>query len=523
MKKLLLLFVTAYSLNTQAQTWSDDVATIVYNKCSTCHHPGGIGPFSLMDYTETSAMQAAIYDVVANDQMPPWPPDNSYQQYSHNRSLSPSEKTTVLNWLVNGAQEGNAGNTPPPPIFNTGSILGSGDLEVKIPTYASKAQGGQDDYVCFSIPTNLTQNRVVRAMEIIPGNREIVHHALIYFDETGTYPTDTIGGDCMGPQNATLMTGYTPGASPLIFPNGNGLKLGMTIPAGSNIVFGMHYPAGSYGMIDSTKVIFHFYPTTETGIREVYCDAPLQNWSLSLPPNQITNTTAHYPNSGGLPVDISVLSVFPHMHLIGERMKAYGLTPSQDTIPFINVNHWDFHWQDFYFFKNIQKAPAGSTLHAEARYNNTTSNLHNPNNPPVWVYAGEGTTDEMMMVYCHYMMYQNGDENYNLEDLMNLGLSEVLSNEDNTIQVGPNPFDASTTITINGLKNGDQISCSVYDYNGKLVRVLAKGELTPTTATTLEWNGTNQQGTTVRNGVYFVSIAVNGKPYAHQRLIKASY
>jgi hypothetical protein len=241
MKKLFYLLLSGLPFVADAQTWSDDVATIVYNKCSSCHHTGGIAPFSLMTYTETSSMATSIYDDVLNNVMPPYPPNESYQQYSHSRSLSASDKATLLSWLSNGTPEGNSANTPPPPVFNQGSVLGSGDLTVQIPTYMSKAQSGSDDYVCFSIPVGLTQDRVIRAMEIVPGNREIVHHALIYVDETGTYPTDTTGGDCGGPQGATLISGYTPGASPLVFPSGAGFKLGMNVPAGSNIVFAMQH------------------------------------------------------------------------------------------------------------------------------------------------------------------------------------------------------------------------------------------------------------------------------------------
>ena len=108
-----------------------------------------------MTYQETSSMSVALYDAVFQDRMPPWPPDNNYQQYVHDRSLSPTEKITMLDWLLNGTPEGNPANTPPPPIFNTGSLLGNGDLEIQIPTYMSKALSNGDDYVCFAMPSSI--------------------------------------------------------------------------------------------------------------------------------------------------------------------------------------------------------------------------------------------------------------------------------------------------------------------------------------------------------------------------------
>lgn len=506
LRAVILFFVSNGAF---AQTWSDNVATIVYNKCSSCHHQGGIAPFSLMNYNEVSAMASAMYDAIALDEMPPYPPDLTYQQYTHPRALSPSEKTTMLNWLTNGTPEGNAQNTPPPPVFNTGSILGNGDLTIQIPTYMSKAQNGQDDYVCFSLPTNLAQNRFIRAIEIIPGNRETVHHALVYVDPTGAYIGDTVGGDCAGPQNATLIGGYTPGSSPLVFPSGSSLKLGMSLPANSNIVLAMHYPVGSYGTYDSTKVIFHFYPTTETGIREVYAAPVLQNWSLSIPPNQQVSFTARYPSgSGTIPTAYSLLSVFPHMHLLGKTIKAYGIGPTNDTIKLARINHWDFHWQDFYFFKYMQKIPAGSYLKGEATYDNTSANPHNPSNPPVWVTAGEGTTDEMFLVYFHFLAYQNGDENIDLESLMNLGLYESISSEN--VKVYPLPFSSEVTIEPTNLNSGDLVSMRIYDMQGRLIRTLAESKQVQHAGEKYSWDGKNDSGSLVEQGTYYLSLNVNG-------------
>ena len=462
--KQLFLLILLVSSSALGQTWSDNTAAIVYNKCSSCHHPGGIAPFSLMSYAEVSPMAVAIQDAISNNEMPPWPPNENYQQYSHSRALSAADKTTMLSWLANGAPEGNQANAPAPPVFNSGSILGNGDLMLQIPLYQSKAQGGQDDYVCFSLPTGLTQNRYVRAMEIIPGNREIVHHALIYIDPTGSYQGDTIGG------NSTMIGGYTPGSSPLVFPSATGFKLGMSIPANSNIVFAMHYPEGSYGQFDSTKVILHFYPPGETGIREVYAAPVLQNWSLSIPPNQVTSFTAQYPPSGGVPTDYSVLSVFPHMHLLGKTIRAYAVTPTNDTVKFADIPQWDFHWQDFYFFKFLQKVPTGSVLKGEATYDNTINNEHNPSNPPVWVFAGESTTDEMFLVYFHFLQYQTGDELIDLESMLSLGTQELISDDD--WKIYPVPFTESISIKPNQVKTGDLISVAIYDYQGRLVRTL---------------------------------------------------
>ncbi len=518
MRYLVSVLFLSLALSSFGQTtWADDVATIFYQKCSKCHNPNGIAPFSLVTYSEVSPMAGAIYDAVNQDRMPPWPPNNDYQQYIHNRELDAADKILVLDWLTNGAPEGNASNTPPPPAFPTDALLGAGDLELQIPTYMSKAQSGQDDYVCFSLPTGLTQGRDIKSVEIIPGNRSIVHHALVYIDPDGSSFTDTVGGDCASPssQNSVLVTGYTPGATPMTLPTVSPMKLGIPLPANSKIVLAMHYPDGSYGEYDSTRVIFHFYPPGTTGIRTVYAAPLLSNWFFALPPNQMTDLTATYPNSGTINLEASILSVFPHMHLIGQSIKAYGLDPSNDTIPLIDIPHWDFHWQDFYWFKHAQHFEIGSSMKAEATYNNTTSNPHNPNNPPQWVGPGENTTDEMMLVYFHFMGYQPGDELYDLEQLMQQATLIELPEDESGLKVYPNPSSGDFHLSMKNFPNAEDFQIRIYDTQGKLVR---DWKNVPS-AQNWVWDGKSNDGAETMKGVYILSANIGGSFYS-TRLIR---
>tara|TARA_B110000285_G_scaffold125882_1_gene141947 strand:- start:2943 stop:4499 length:1557 start_codon:yes stop_codon:yes gene_type:complete len=509
---ILLLFQFSF-----AQTWSDDVAQIVYNKCAQCHHTGGVGGFSLLTYPEANAYSSLLEAPITNEEMPPWPPENEYQSYTHDRSLTASEKTTFLGWITNGTPEGNPANTPPPPVFTAGSILGNGDLEIQIPTYMSKATSTSDDYVCFALPSNLSVDRIIKSVEIIPGNPAIVHHALIFLDPSGASTTDTIGGDCGGPNSvaAELVMGYTPGSSPMTLPASSPLKLGIPFPANSQVLFNMHYPEGSYGEYDSTKVIFHFYPPGETGVRDVLTSRVLENWSFSLPANQITDVNAIYPASGGLLTDMSLLSVFPHMHLLGESMRVYGIESTMDTLKLINIPEWDFEWQDFYFYEYIQKAPLGTVLKLDATFDNTSANINNPNSPPINVGPGLNTNDEMCLVYMHYMLYQTGDELFNIDSLMNLSSASLIEkNLGNDFKVYPNPFTDEIKLYSDHLKPGDQISVSIYDGQGRFIQNIIRSYQMETNVFEASWNGKD-----LKPGVYFLSINSNGN-LSHQRIVK---
>lgn len=503
-----LVFV---SLSAGSQTFSSGIAEIFYNRCTSCHRTGGIAPFNIATYQDVQNYVGGIYDAIAQDRMPPWPPDNSYSNLLHSRALSSTEKSTLLAWLDNGMPEGNSSETPPPPVFPVGSFLGSGDLELQIPAYTSTATAQQDDYVCISVPSGLTTDKKIRAIEIVAGNPQIVHHCLLYIDVTGNYQTNT-SGVCTGPVGANykLANGYVPGTTPMVFPNNSELKLGLTIPAGSNLVFAMHYPSGSGGQTDSTKVILHFYPDDVTGVRELQATPILENWSFQLPPNQLTTVNAQQTIASNR----SLFSIFPHMHLIGKSIQAFA-THQGDTIPLINIPKWDFHWQGFYVFQNLVKLPAGSTLRGVGVYDNTATNTHNPNNPPVLVGPGLNTTDEMFIYYGHYMPYQEGDELHDLEEMVALNLQEYTAYWTPEIKVFPNPFTDEIFIDLSQLNYQKSLSLAVYDLQGKLVQ-----RLSHQTGQNAVWDGKNSLGVAVPNGLYYLSVLVDGTQHLSKPMVK---
>lgn len=188
----------------------------------------------------------------------------------------------ILNWIGSGAQKGDTTQAPVAPIYtNQFQLNGNADLTLSIGTFTSTSTT-TDKYFCFSIPSGLTQDRIIRAFEVVPGNKAIVHHAVITADTTGTYISN-LSGSCYNiPGNLGIGT-YAPGTKATIFPSQAPLKAGITLKAGSKIIIQLHYPAGSNGQVDSTKLRLFFYPIGTTGVRRIYSTTPLQNWSMFMP------------------------------------------------------------------------------------------------------------------------------------------------------------------------------------------------------------------------------------------------
>ena len=119
MKKILLssiigLFIlssfilknTGSSIVVSSTNFNQHIAPIFYANCTGCHHTGGVGPFSLIDYQDAFNMRFAIQSSVLNGEMPPWPPDTNYTRFRHERILSNQEITLIDDWVNNGAPEG---------------------------------------------------------------------------------------------------------------------------------------------------------------------------------------------------------------------------------------------------------------------------------------------------------------------------------------------------------------------------------------------------------------------------------
>lgn len=534
MRKLyyfLAFFLLLATNKANAQTYADDVAAIIFDKCTKCHHTGGVGPFPLMTYTQVANKSTWIQPAITTGEMPPWPPNSNYSHFVHDRSLSAAQIQTINNWINNGMPQGNAINTPAAPIYTNAPKLGTPDLSVRIPNYISKATTSSDDYVCFSIPSGLTNNRIIRAIEVIPGNSSILHHCLVYLDPSGTYPTDTTSHGCTGPSSNTipLIAGYAPGTDPVPFPNDPLLKLGVNMQSGSNIIFAMHYPEGSQGIMDSTRINIHFYPLGTAGVRQVSAGPVLGDFNFTINANTIDSVDSYYPNATtGIPIPVSVYGIFPHAHLLGKSFIVYAVnnTAPYDRIPLIHIPEWDFEWQGFYVFKNLQKIPVGYKIYGKALYDNTTNNHHNPNSPPQNVSFGLNTSDEMFLVYLQFTPYQAGDENINVDSLINNQLNitatptPLASRKNNIFFTSyPNPSNTITTLHYYSPKS-QNISLGIYDLNGKLVRQLLtnkkqKGEQL------VNWDGKNSNGSLVPDGLYISRLQI-GNNVVSQKLSRVN-
>lgn len=492
MKKTVLFFVVLFyslTVRTQTVTWNKDIAPIMFKHCTSCHHIGGNGPMPLTNYQTTYNYRYLIKWYIDSLIMPPWPPDPTYaDNLAHARVLSPQEKNAIHQWISDGAPKGTEPD-PVVPVYTNDYQIPNADLNIRMAPYVvNTTSSNKDLYRCFVIKTNLNQEEFANQIEIIPGNKKIVHHVLVFEepDSVGIAKMDTLFGDpqddsytsffAIGYQPLNILQfprlvgEWVPGTEPLIFPPGMGVKLRKF----TRLIIQIHYPKGVDNEVDSTRIRIKY--TTEATPREVILapflsEEHIINGPIKIPPGEVK--TYHSQNVVSAPV--SLIAVGPHMHLLGKRIKGYFLDHFGDTIPMIRINKWDFRWQGAYFFKKLIRVPIAYTARAEATFDNRMI----PSNPYAvndTVRQGENTTDEMMQMFIAFTFYKNGDENiYNVG--ADVGIDEIQNDIVKTLQfyeVYPNPS-SSDAITINCFSpTREKVFVKIYNTEGKEVSRLEK-------------------------------------------------
>lgn len=520
MKKILLYLMLIYGYNMTAQIVYKDVAPIFIKKCTSCHHENMHAP-SFVTYSKVSPFASDIKREVEEGTMPPWLPDTTYTRFSHERILTATEKAAIIDWVDGGALPGDTTLAPPVPHYSKYQIAAPADLEVQIPTFVSNGKD-KDVYNCFYVKTNLTEDRYIKAFEIVAGNDAIVHHVLVGVDTLGD-GTNDLSGNCYSMPGDFLFGGFAPGTEATFFPSLAPLKAGVFLKAGSQISFQIHYPEGSAGEKDSTKIRLYFYPKGETGIRRVYAKTLLQNWILPITANTVKSFTAtSYVGMGSNlfigEYDASILACFPHAHALCTVMKNYaipGLFVSGDTIPLIRINDWDFDWQGFSTFRKLVKVPKNFQLKSEHTYDNTEDNPNQTSHPPVDVKAGPATSDEMLFDSFMWLKYEKGDEHINIDSIISLdplvtGVAEFnYMKKRIESKAYPNPFENTVTISYT-LENNSPVQIEIYTLQGTLVKVI-KNEQEIAGNHEVVWDGKSMLGATVANGTYIYAIKAGSK------------
>jgi hypothetical protein len=383
-------------------SYTKEVSRLFQAKCQGCHRAGDIAPFALDSYDAAMTWGDDIQRVLTDRIMPPWKPVDEHGKFKGDFGLTDEERQTILDWYKAGAPQGDAADSPEVTPEAGEWQLGDPDAVIRMPELYNVPRR-KDIYRCFVVPTGFDEDVWVKAVQIVPGTRQVVHHVILYLDTTGrSAELDAMdeepGYECFGgPGNGvqlsagSMLGGWVPGSRATPLPDGVGLLL----PKGARVIVQMHYfPAGKE-YSDQTKIgLYLAKPEEKLSKRLVYL--PVVNTSFKIPAG-----AKDYAVPAALPMPAGdVYMVVPHMHLLGKKIEVtqtdiFGRPKGS----LIKIDDWDFNWQGFYSFTNPLRMNNLDQMRATCRFDNSADNPKNPSNPLKDVRWGEGTEDEMCLAF----------------------------------------------------------------------------------------------------------------------------
>jgi Flp pilus assembly protein TadD len=381
-------------------TFNRDVAPILFEHCSPCHRPGESAPFSLLAYRDARSRARQIAEVTLRRYMPPWPPEPGYVSVGllGERRLTDGQIDRIQAWVSDGAVEGDPADLPAAPRYTSGWALGPPDLVLEMGEEFVLPAEGSDVFRNFVIPSGVDEVRWVRAVDLRPGNKKIVHHANLLVDRTkasrrldAAEPGPGFGGmellietDSFEPHSHFLF--WKPGTPPLEGSE----RMAWRLDRNTDLVLNMHLqPSGKPEPLRAEVAIYFADgpPSVQPMLLQLEADS-----ALDIPPH---SHDFEVSDSFELPLEVAVLGVYPHAHYLGKRVHAWATLPDGTRKWLIRIDDWDFDWQAVYRYREPILLPKGTVLQMRFAYDNSADNPRNPAVPPRRVVAGNRSQDEM--------------------------------------------------------------------------------------------------------------------------------
>ncbi len=379
-------------------TWSAQIAPLMARKCMSCHQASGNAPMSLDTFTKVKELRALVRDAVETRRMPPWPPAPCCAEYENPARLTDDERALMLAWIDEGTAEG----TPSPaPLIPTRPVLDADTVLTMAEPYTPVAISNSEDTRCFLLETGFTQTRFVTGIDIKPGVREQMHHALVLTVWAGDVSrlsaldaeSPEPGWSCPGGILGSIKSGL--GGSffePQLF-DGRGFQ----VDPGDRVVLTMHYslPANGGFVADQTSVQLRtqtepvtpivtlsvYNPGWLVGGLHIEANAPSTIYGWADSPARL---------AGGATFELHAVNL--HMHERGRRGGLWVMRENGTRECLLQIDRWDHGWQgDYRLSKAVTLSPLDRLL-VECEFDNTAATqrvISGVKQTPRWLNWGE--------------------------------------------------------------------------------------------------------------------------------------
>lgn len=270
------------------------------------------------------------------------------------------------------------------------------DYVVEVPSFTVPATG-VIDYIDSVIPLEFGEDRWVKAVQFIPGDKRVLHHLLSYVVADGQNAADGMIDETVNDPRREFLEGYAPGKE---YATQYPANTGIYVPEGSALRMSIHYTSFGQETTDSTRVGLWFYDKAEEPNYEYHTYSVSANAREIQIPAGAMNYEMAASHVFEQPIELHGFRA--HMHYRGKQMAARVIYPDNTVEEIINVPDYNFAWQPTYRIAEPMVLPAGSRVVVEGLFDNSQYNLGNPD-PNVMAVGGLQSWDEMFIGYFSYI------------------------------------------------------------------------------------------------------------------------
>ena len=329
----------AHKAITSKYNYNDHVFPILRDRCARCHYQGGPTPMSLTTYQDALPWAESMREQLVGQKMPPWYADPTGPQVKGGHMLTTRELDVIVTWATGGTPIGDLNAklpvVPPPAGWRSGAP----DLEIKMPAAHTVPVGTQEEDVEVTLPTGLTEEKWVKAVDLLPGDASMVRDVAISVD----------GG--------AVLALWGPGYEATAAPSGSAFKLAPNAKLRMKVHYKKSWQDEQNAKSDQSTVGLYF------------TDAPLSGKSIDAlevkgPDAAAATETVSF--SGALKTGARILALRPSFDQAYDNASVEAVLPNGRKVTVLKLRAPQPLWYRRYWLSEPIELPAGTKLEVKA-------------------------------------------------------------------------------------------------------------------------------------------------------------
>ena len=337
-------------------TYNEHLFPVFERRCGSCHVEGGVGPMSLLTYQDAYPWTQSIREEVLALRMPPWKAEDGFGDFSNGHVLPAHEMDMILEWSAGGYPQGPRDQTPTVDGQTDPWHFGPPTLELALAEPFTLDASISETTRYFVLSTDLSDDRWVTGVDIVPGSRAVVRHVSVYVDSTGRARTADETS-----QESGFTSGFAGEAPIAVWWPGQELTTldtaGYILPAGADIVARVVYKktwiTEGQEFSDQTRLGLYLADGQQDTIEHRVLNSPL--------PSDRNLTFTHT-----LSEDVTLYGVLPEVGIEVAQLQVVGALPDGSTDPLLLIRNPDMGWPTRYWFDEPRSLPSGTKITVNA-------------------------------------------------------------------------------------------------------------------------------------------------------------